>query len=414
MSCSSSSTSDISQNFSSEEAEDLIEELDIGKIQDAIIHNLKGLDRLKLPDNAIKFDADAILSRIKERKEPDRLHEDGWVNFPTCETPAAERHEKIKNLFNCIGEDADKIENPTHAVPCRRWSVRCTTCNKITPCSEHTGPPCLALVSYAKAEPAGWGNMLTVVECEFGPVIASKNATLERLAKSAQSILQYQPDRSYALCAAICNDEMAMVVFNRGGVHTSDWFSIHTSPVRFVRNLVGLMTVERAFLGFDPNMEYTKVDARPAYTVKINGKAYVIEELIASSDNVRGRATSCWKIGRDGKTFVLKDAWFKLGREGKVNEAEILRIIQGIEGVPELVEYEVCKDAGGDNHYTTMVDLKDLEAEKALTYEQQVKAWKWDDYCRIRIVTSPFATSFRAFKSRRELLYALITIVDGE
>jgi hypothetical protein len=206
---------------------------------------------------------------------------------------------------------------------------------------------------------------------------------------------------------------MAMVVFNRGGVCTSDWFNIHTSPTRFIRNLVGLMTVERVFLGFDPNMDCTKIVGRPTNTVTINGNVYVLEHLITNKTTVRGRATACWRVSRDGKTYVLKDYWFKLDSSGEANEVKILRIIRGIEGVPELIDYDLCKDGGG-RPYNTRVDLEELDAKKSLTKGQREKFEKWDVFYRVRIVTTPHATLIREFKSRRELLYAFITIIDSK
>jgi hypothetical protein len=386
----------------------LVESLDIGQIRNAIIHNLKGLDRLKFPEDAIKFDVRAILSHIKKRRGLDRAYKGRWVDFPSRGTPTSreERHERIKDLFNDVGDYAIRLGDPKYVLPFRRWTVQRT--------AERTGQPYLALTSDENAERVGWGNVLSVAEYEFGPVIASKNAAIKRLAQRAQSIFEHQQDRSYVLCVAVCNDEMAMVVFNRGGVCTSDWFNIHTSPTRFIRSLVGLMSVERAFLGFDPNMDFTQVGGRPTNTVTINGNVYRLEGLITYDDNVRGRATSCWRISRDGKTYVLKDYWFKLDSSGEANEVKILRIIRGIEGVPELIDYDVCKDVGGGRHYNTRVDLEDLDAKKSLTKGQREKFENWDVFYRVRVVTTPYATRIREFTSRRELIYALITIVDGE
>jgi hypothetical protein len=246
----------------------LVEESNIGRIGDGVIHTLKGLDRLTLPDNAIKFDENAIMSCIKEQSLWNRLYKyrGVWVTYPTCIIPTEEQHGMIEYLFNNIGNYANSTRNLKHVPPCRRWTVRCATCTKIAPCGEHTGPPCLAITSDKNEEQTGWENILIVAEYDFGPVVATRNAIIKRLTRSAESIFEHQPTRSYVLCAAMCNSDMAMVVLGRRGACTSDWFEIHSSPERFIRNLVGLMTVEREFLGFDPNRDHTRVDAPPAKT----------------------------------------------------------------------------------------------------------------------------------------------------
>jgi hypothetical protein len=211
----------------------------------------------------------------------------------------------------------------------------------------------------------------------------------------------------------MCNSDMAIVVFNRGGAYTSDWFNIHTSTIRFIRNLVGLMSAERVYLGFGPDMVYTEVDAPSAKTVIVNEKEYVIEELLSRDDNVRGCAPSWWRISRDGKEFMLKDTWFRPDSFGESNEVETMFIIQNTEGVPKFIDYGLCEDVSGVGHYNTRGDIEDLEAEKTLTKGQREKFRNWDVLRRLRIVTAPYEAPIRDFKSRRELLYALITIVDS-
>jgi hypothetical protein len=53
-------------------------------------------------------------------------------------------------------------------------------------------------------------------------------------------------------------------------------------------------------------MDLTTVDAKTRRTVTVNGNVYDVEKVICCEGVIRGRATLCLKVKRDGKTHVVK------------------------------------------------------------------------------------------------------------
>jgi hypothetical protein len=144
---------------------------------------------------------------------------------------------------------------------------------------------------------ADWSHIFSVVEYKFG-MYAKRKEVIAQLAQSIRLILDAQPDRRFVLGVGVCNDDMALCVFNRGGLLCSDWFNVHKSPVRFIRVVAGLTRVNREGLGFDPTMDLTRVttvDAETKRTVTVNGSVYDVDEIIHREGIIRGRATLCLK-----------------------------------------------------------------------------------------------------------------------
>ncbi|KAG2080125.1 uncharacterized protein F5147DRAFT_784509 [Suillus discolor] len=71
----------------------------------------------------------------------------------------------------------------------------------------------------------------------------------------------------------------------------------------------------------------------------VNDHAYDILELIFSSQGLVGRGTVCYLARRDDKEYIIKDHWVLGGKDVVLNEVKMLREMQGVCGVPELVEY---------------------------------------------------------------------------
>jgi hypothetical protein len=56
-------------------------------------------------------------------------------------------------------------------------------------------------------------------------------------------------------------------------------------------------------------MDLTTVDTESKKSVTVNGNVYNVEEIVHYKPVIRGRATLCLKVKRDGKTRVVKNAW---------------------------------------------------------------------------------------------------------
>jgi len=71
------------------------------------------------------------------------------------------------------------------------------------------------------------------------------------------------------------------------------------------------------------------------------GKEYIVIDKIFSSDTLRGRATQCWHVQRNGVAYVIKESWIHNG--STTSEIDTLGELAGLEDVPQLVVREDVK-----------------------------------------------------------------------
>jgi hypothetical protein len=385
-----------------------------GEIEDKITVGLANLDKLKLSDDIIGFSPESVWSRIQRRKN-NVLHEtvnDGtrWKGYPTwgvsgdeVATSSTDSVKELVRIFNNVAAAARwRLSSPP-----RVWSTRFL--DKAVPHEKYSRKPHLVLMNKHSVDDSDpkvdWSHIFSVVECKFG-MHTTRKEVIVQLAQSVRLIFGAQPDRRFVLGVGVCNDDMALCIFNRGGLLCSNWFDVHESPVRFVRIVAGLTRVNREGLGFDPTMDLTTVDAETKRTVTVNGNVYNVEKVTHCEGVIRGRATLCLKVKREGKTHVVKNAWVDTSRA--VRESQILEHLSGVKGVPEMIEYEAIKLADDSNDNT----VADVKALKALNPGAKIKE-NCEEREQVRIVLSEFESSLRDFTSRYQLLNAFLNIVES-
>ncbi|KAG0694391.1 hypothetical protein DFH29DRAFT_1006390 [Suillus ampliporus] len=87
--------------------------------------------------------------------------------------------------------------------------------------------------------------------------------------------------------------------------------------------------------------------SEPIGRITVNDHAYNILEVIFSSQGLVGRGTVCYLARRDDEEYIIKDHWVLGGKDVVLNKVNMLREMQGVCGVPELVEYWLVKIAPG-------------------------------------------------------------------
>ena len=383
-----------------------IDHLVAGEIKGSVCMGLKGLDLLKLPDKAIKFDPDAVFESIKEEGV---LYRDGrWLDFPDSATQA-QREGELEKIFNNIGDAVAKYRGVRGR---RQWSSRFANTHVEHDRCERKPDVVLMNTKYTDTKvKVGWSRIFVVTEHKAG-TSATMEDVLQQLAHTSRLIFGTQQDRRFVLGIALLNNSMTLVVFNRGGVLASDTFDVHSSPERFVRIVGGLLFADRVHLGFDSSMRLTEVDGRIGRYVDINRTRYAVEEVIHVESVIRGRATVCLKVKFDEQTYVVKNSWVDVTRKPK--EPDIMAILEGVRGVPTLVSHEYLRTKR-DSYDTTTSDIDALEAKGTITKDYaSVCRKKLDERQQLRVVLSPFGSHLREFRSLRELLHAMIGVVDGK
>ncbi|KAG2125088.1 hypothetical protein DEU56DRAFT_916696 [Suillus clintonianus] len=127
----------------------------------------------------------------------------------------------------------------------------------------------------------------------------------------------------------------------------------------------------------------------PIGRIRVKNHTYDILEVIFSSQGLVGRGTVCYLARRDDEEYIIKDYWVLGGKDDALNEVEMLREMQGVRGVPKLVEYWLVKIAPNE-------------------------VWgsiKGTSRTHVRLVLKPRARPLHAFQTKLELVSALQDIV---
>ena len=394
------------------EVHDAIDPVVWRQIVNAQMVDLDGLDRLKFPDECFSFDIHDCTEKILRPKGNKKmLYQNGiWVNYPGANTPQSERESRVCAIFNSIGESIIMAGGLGKKLV-RKWTSRFAS--SPVPHERCTCKPDITLMNTAYINnpkyQVNWRHALGETELKIGATVKKEDNKMQ-LAQTARLIFGAQPDRRFVLGLSLVNSEMSLMTFNRGCLMVSDTFDIHLQPERLVRIVAGFMFADRTYLGFDKGMELTEVDGRCSRTVTVNSNIYDIREVLHVEDVIRGRATLCLKVTRGGRTYVVKNAWVDKTRQMK--EPEILKKLEGIGNVTQMVEYE-CIKLDDENEDVTTFDVEQLRERGWLTQEQEDKIRKLDVRQQVRVVLTPFGRALRNFKTIRELFRAFIDVVEG-
>lgn len=279
----------------------------------------------------------------------------------------------------------------------------------------------------------GWDKVLAIVELKLGR--KPEQDPVEQLAQYARLVFGEQPDRLFLLGVTIIRTKMTFVVFNRSGLFVSDSFDVNEHPLRFVR-VVAMMFLDREYLGFDPRFDYTPVDGKPSRTITVNGETYNVQEILYIESVIRGRGTVCLSVKpkKGSENLVVKSSWVDVTRQ--LREPQILEDLKDVPGITRLqnsetVDYRTRTDfdgtkvrevtipqlSGKEDRRTrqTMnqtINRRKKEKEKVIQ-ERNEQSERIENREPVRVVLTPLGTSMLKFKSLRELVRAMVHIVEG-
>ncbi|KAG2109908.1 uncharacterized protein F5147DRAFT_772756 [Suillus discolor] len=112
-----------------------------------------------------------------------------------------------------------------------------------------------------------------------------------------------------------------------------------------------------------------------------------------------GCGTMCYLARRDDKEYIIKDHWVLGGKDVALNEVKILREMQGVRGVPELVEY-------------WLVEIAPNEVDKTMNSRYKVLgSIRGTSHTHVHLVLKPRVQPLHAFWTRVELVSALWDII---
>ena len=139
-------------------------------------------------------------------------------------------------------------------------------------------------------------------------------------------------------------------------------------------------------------------------TIQVGQVTYDIIKVLFSSTGFLGWGTVCYLIRRDGEFYIIKDHWVQNDLKQNQNilqEINMMKLIQGIDGVPTLVDFWV-------------VEVSPSVPDVMQHYRQE-KWWKNMKSTRTHVclVMKPCACLLMMFKSKREFVSCVRDILKS-
>ncbi|KAG1819011.1 uncharacterized protein BJ212DRAFT_1479139 [Suillus subaureus] len=93
---------------------------------------------------------------------------------------------------------------------------------------------------------------------------------------------------------------------------------------------------------------YSVHSPEPCGKIRIGDAMYIIKRILSASQGLVGCGSICYLASLGDEDFIIKDHWV-LGKWDNVilNEIEMMKLMQGVPGVPELVDYWLVMTSDG-------------------------------------------------------------------
>jgi hypothetical protein len=308
--------------------------------------------------------------------------------------------------FNKIGE---ALATQNRCNPLREWS----SANSFIPLkgSPIKRKPDIALYDLEGRDgswEASWQNVVSI--CEITSRASLHKAINETILNKSfvASVCQY--NRRFIPMITLWGQQnrfFKLTLSDRSGVIHSVDYEIGTSPLVFLRLLAVFIFGDNSLLGFDATMQ--RDSNNEIKSIQCSGVKYDVVRIIFRSQTLRGRATQCWHVQKDGQKYVIKDSWCQKNRN--FNEIDRLNDIREVKGVPTLISGEDVQISPGIVDSTNLIrngliifDPTNSKRQEIVIKEERVHR---------RIVMSPVAEPIYTFKSKKELIGAFIDVIKG-
>lgn len=159
---------------------------------------------------------------------------------------------------------------------------------------------------------SNWTEILVTGELKSNAVQDGQTPAWLDLATYAREVFRAQ-DRRFVLGFTLCGSMMRLWQFDRSGSSGSSSFDINEDGFRFVNVMLGYCLMNDKQLGYDPTIQQSDGKCYVEVTRHGETERLILTKLIKKQVLIAGRATTCWKVYRDGdepKTFlIVKDSW---------------------------------------------------------------------------------------------------------
>ena len=343
----------------------------------------------------------------------------------------------VTAVANSINTDHTTLSPPRRRIWMADWSSRC-----LPGSTGYNRKPDLILVSNSvtSRDEVTWLSPKVIGEYSKEPYQPASRMG-KTMDTKAYLVMVDQPWRRFVLGFSLANEELRVHFYDHSGGSISPPFNIHAEPDSFVYILSALVFGIRSCIGFDmtikisppptnsrrPSLLESQPDQaslpvfRPAApapislsslpeaapsigTIQVGQVTYDIIKVLFSSTGFLGRGTICYLVRRGGEFYVIKDHWVQNDlkqNQSPLQEINMMKLIQGIDGVPTLVDYWVVEVLPGVPDVT-----------------QRYREEKWWRYMKstrthVRLVMKPCARPLVMFRTKKELVSCLRDILKS-
>jgi hypothetical protein len=245
-----------------------------------------------------------------------------------------------------------------------------------------------------------WAFVKALVEVHQSP-----NARLTDTTSTATYLtFLCQPHRRFTILLSFTdakNGQFSITVTDRAGqicVNNIDLMGSSTvNGLLLLSVLAFLMFGSPEDIGLDPHFEINPSDGQ-VVAIKCENRRFEVVERIHALQTLFGRGTQVWIVVRNGVKYVLKDSWVREDRiQNEVAHLCRMKDHKGLEGrVPSLI-------CGGDVVINGIKDSMQCYRSARCTHR-----------IHRRLVTSPVGKPITSFKSKKEFIQAMISIIQSK
>ncbi|KAG1829539.1 hypothetical protein DFJ58DRAFT_848690 [Suillus subalutaceus] len=145
---------------------------------------------------------------------------------------------------------------------------------------------------------------------------------------------------------------------------------------------------------------YSVHSPEPCGKIRVGDDVYIIKRILSASRGLVGRGCICYLASLGDEDFIIKDHWVLGKREDVIlNEIEMLKLMQGVPGVPELVDYWLVTTSEGEVDVTRSYRKRERRSTKGTSRTH------------VHLVLKPCARPLHMFRTLKEFVRALRDIV---
>jgi len=330
-----------------------------------------------------------------------------------------------------------KFEHFTSFPVTRYWTAQ--NKNSSMPGTDSQNKPDIVCLDTANL--VDFRSILTILEVKNSTM--TKSEIFQLCTQRAHLIFSSQDTCRFMVTSLLHQEELTIVLFDRGGSIVCSPFNIHNEPDTFARFVLGFLCAAPPHLGYNPSVQagatrnlmfrhlQLHIKFTPFISVQIHGHGMVIwlAEVGPQSDLANIRP----EIGlKDGDPVVIKTTW--VDNSSAVTEGIILSLLagKGVQGAPVLIyEDSVLQPCDGEQPDGTTYLRGHLgfgakeanvpdgniqlskEAVKDLPRESMACMEGFAPRTPVHMLSKPWGMPITCFRSARELLGVIIDVLTS-